>query len=263
MTTWDAKASSRDGTLRRAAARRDAEGDRSVIDVSTILFDFFGTLVTYEPDRSRLEYPVTHGMARSLGYRWDHDHFVMDWHAASSTLEATTAESHAEFSMTDAAHAFAQRSGLELSERAAVDLGARFVDEWQQHVIPVPGAADMLRRLAASYRLGIVSNTHDPAMVPSMLDSMGIADVMSIVLLSVEHGYRKPHPSIYARCLDQLQVSPGEVLFVGDSYAADYDAPRRAGMHALLISDTPPSAVPPAHRLRTVVDTESVLPGRT
>ena len=142
--------------------------------------------------------------------------------------------------MTDAAHAFAQRSGLELGERAAVDLGARFVDEWQQHVIPVPGAADMLRRLAALYRW-LVSNTHDPAMVPSMLDSMGIADVMSIVLLSVEHGYRKPHPSIYARCLDQLQVSPGEVLFVGDSYAADYDAPRRAGMHALLISDSPPS----------------------
>jgi putative hydrolase of the HAD superfamily len=111
--------------------------------------------------------------------------------------------------------------------------------EWQQHVIPAPGAADKLRRLAASYRLGIVSNTHDPAMVPSMLDSMGIADVMSIVLLSVEDGYRKPHPSIYARCLDQLQMSPGEVLFVGDSYTADYDAPPRAGMHALLISDSP------------------------
>ena len=95
-----------------------------MIDVSAILFDFFGTLVTYEPDRSRLEYPATHRLARSLGYRWDHDHFVTDWHAASSTLEARTAESHAEFSMTDAAHAFAKRSGLVRDERAAVELGA-------------------------------------------------------------------------------------------------------------------------------------------
>lgn len=226
-----------------------------------ILFDFFGTLVTYEPDRSRLPYPATHEMARSLGYRGDHDRFAVEWHAASTALEVATAESMVEYSMTDAAVAFAGHCDLTIGPDDAVRLGASYLDEWRAHVRPVEGAAAMLHRLAGSCRLGVLSNTHDPHMVPSMLDAMGVADTMSLVVLSVDNGVRKPHPSIYARCLDELVVRPDEVLFVGDSQDADYDGPRRAGMHARLIGSAPVAGVPDAHRIHTVLDTEAAVAG--
>ncbi len=228
-------------------------------DLSAILFDFFGTLVTYEPDRSRLTYAASHRLASSLGYPSNHDRFVADWNAASSELESLSAESHVEFSMTDAARSFAVRCDLELEDDATVELGSCFVREWQQHVVPVAGAAEMVKRLAAIHRVGIVSNTHDPQMVPAMLDTMSLSDVMSVVMLSIDHGFRKPHSSIYMRTLELLDVAASRVLFVGDSYVADYEAPTQLGMRALLIGGAPSLPVPDEHRLASVLDAETAL----
>ena len=201
--------------------------------------------------------PATHELARSLGYQGDHERFSAEWDAATAALESATAGSLVEFSMTDAAVAFARHAGVPITDIDAVALGASYLREWRRHVCPVAGAPEMVMRLARSHRIGVVSNTHDPDMVPSMLAAMGLADSMSIVVLSVEHGVRKPHPSIYARCVDELGVEPAEVLFVGDSYAPDYEAPRRAGMHARLICTDADSRVIARHRLRTVTDTEA------
>lgn len=228
-------------------------------DVSVVLFDFFGTLVVYQPDRSQLAYPRTHNLARRQGYRHDHERFVIDWHRASSTLEEATATTHEEFSMTDAATAFASASGLALTETESIELGRSFVQEWQQHVAPVPGVHEMMVRVAAERRVGIVSNTHDPTMVPASLDEIGIGHLMSLVLLSVEHGYRKPHPSVYDHCLDELSVEPHHVLFVGDSLEADYRAPLRAGMRSLLIADQQPLGVPVTSIVRSVTEVEALL----
>lgn len=227
--------------------------------MSVVLYDFFGTLVVYQPDRSQLAYPTTHDLARQLGYRYDHERFVIDWHRASSLLEESTASTHVEFSMADAAAAFASGSGLVLTEPESIALGRSFVQEWRQHVSPVPGAAEMMVRVAARHRVGIVSNTHDPTMVPALLDEMGIGDLMSVVLLSVEHGYRKPHPSVYEHCLSELAVEPHHVIFVGDSLEADYRAPLRAGMRSVLIADDPPIDVPSASVIRSVVEFEALL----
>jgi len=240
-------------------ARVSTHNANRLSDVSVVLFDFFGTLVVYQPDRSQLAYPRTHDLARRQGYRYDHDRFVIDWHRASSTLEEATATTHVEFSMTDAATAFVSASGLALTETESIELGRSFVQEWQQHVAPVPGAREMMVRVAAERRVGIVSNTHDPTMVPALLDEMGIGDLMSLVLLSVDHGCRKPHPSVYDRCLAELAVEPHHVLFVGDSLEADYRAPLRAGMRSVLIADHQPLGIPATSVVRSVVELEALL----
>jgi putative hydrolase of the HAD superfamily len=228
-------------------------------DVSVVLFDFFGTLVAYEPDRSRLAYPATHELARTFDYPGDHERFVRDWDRAASGLEAATAESHVEFSMTDAAMAFSSACGLALAEADAAQLGRSFVREWQHYVVPVPGASEMVARLAASRRVGVVSNTHDPMMVPTLLAEMRLAELMSLVVLSTDHGLRKPHPSIYERCLEELDAEPNEVLFVGDSLEADYAGPLRAGMRSVLIADHDPVGVPRTSVVRSVVEREALI----
>lgn len=226
---------------------------------SAVLFDFFGTLVHYEPDRGRLAYPSTHALAQELGFRGDHDTFSEQWNSESTRLELATAGSHREFSMLDAAEAFCHAAGLTVGQPATAELAAEYLREWQLHVRPVAGATAMLHRLADSFRLGVVSNTHDPAMVPTMLRDMGVDSIIAVTVLSIDHGFRKPHPSIYAAALSQLGLAPTDVLFVGDSFTADYEAPARMGMSARLIGSDERSVCPAEHRLRSVLDVEAEL----
>ncbi len=167
--------------------------------------------------------------------------------------------------MTDAARAFAVAAGLDLSDEQLVRLGTVFVEEWSEHVSPIEGVADMLVRLADRWTIGVVSNTHDTAMVPRMLREMGADGAVSFTLLSVEHGRLKPHPSIYRTALDRAAVRPHEAVFVGDNVDADYVGPRDAGMRALLIDPDRSQAVDDiddiddADRLVSVLDVEAVL----
>jgi putative hydrolase of the HAD superfamily len=227
--------------------------------LQAVLFDFFGTLVTYEPDRSRLAYPDSHRLLRRWGCDLSHESFVKQWDAASNGLQRASARSMREFSMLDAARAFAATSGLDLSGAQCHDLATTFVVEWQRHVRPVTGVADLLARLAGSYRLGVVSNTQDPAMVPSMLRQMGVAHHLDIVVLSVVHGYRKPHRSIYTAALESLGVAAADTAFVGDSYEADYLGPRAAGMTPFLIDPEDAHGVPRARRLPALAHLEDCL----
>lgn len=224
-----------------------------------LLFDFFGTLVAYQPDRARLGYPQTHHMASSFGIRCDHDTFVDTWDESSQSLEQASRRTLREFSMTDAATAFADASDVQLADRQLSELGASFVEEWSQHVHPIPGVAAMIERLARTWSISIVSNTHDVDMVPTMLDRMGISQIVSAVTLSVEHGWLKPHASIYQVALDAVASTSDGAVFIGDSYEADYVGPIQAGMRAFLIDPDHTHDVPDHHRISSILELELAL----
>ena len=227
--------------------------------MKAIFFDFFGTLAHYQPDRTQLTSPGAHEHARSLGFQGDHDAFVETWDAASSELEQSARATLREFSMTDAAAAFARRTGLGLRPNDCERLGRVFVEEWARHVHPIPGVADLIRRLATDVSVAVVSNTHDADMVPTMLGDMGIDDVVADAVLSVDVGWLKPHEAVYQTALERVRCRPSEALFVGDSYTADYVGPRRSGMSALLIDPNDHHGLPAAHRISSVLDLEAMM----
>lgn len=222
--------------------------------MKVVLFDFFGTLVRYEADRTVLRYPRTHDLLAGWGWERGHDEFVTMWDHASVGVERVGTEAGREVSMIEFAAAFDQHAdvGLDGDQRAA--LAAIFVDEWSEGVRPVPGAHEMLRQLADHARLGIVSNTHDFEMVPRLVSEHFAPSFFEHTVLSVAHGVPKPDPSIYAAALAAFAVEASSVLFVGDSYEADYLGPVAAGMNALLIDPTGECPVPDEHRLSSVLD---------
>ena len=224
-----------------------------------LLFDFFGTLVEYEADRKQLGYPETYRLVQHWGGPVDHELFLAQWDAASAALEEVSASTFVEFTMLDAASAFAATAGLLLSRDQLTGLAATFISEWQRHVIPVAGVTDLIVSLSDSYRLGIVSNTHDPHMVPSMLQTMGVAEHFEVILLSVDHGYCKPHPSIYDLAIKRMGCAASGIAFVGDSYESDYLGPRQAGMDAYLIDPEVRYQLPAAARLESVLDIAALL----
>ena len=56
--------------------------------VDAVLFDFFGTVVEYEPDRANLHYGSTFTLLESWGHRLaSHEAFVELWDGATGELE--------------------------------------------------------------------------------------------------------------------------------------------------------------------------------
>lgn len=138
-----------------------------------------------------------------------------------------------------------------------------YVDEWSSVVRLVDGVPDMLGRLAAAgHRNVLVSNTHDAAMVGRHLDSFGILPHLDHVVTSVDLGWRKPQPEIYTAALEPFGTSPGDAVFVGDTYVADYVGPTSVGIEAYLIvpDGAPlPDGLPADRRLASVLDLEARL----
>jgi len=222
--------------------------------VAIILFDFFGTLVDYSPSRTEQGYERTHALLRELGIDLDYTDFLWHWSETAAGFDSASEVDDHEFSMVELGRAFLTDLGHPDPERDAERLVTSYVSDWSQGVHPIERVPALVERLARHHRLAIVTNTHDPRLVPDHLDSMDIAGHFEAVVTSVEVGWRKPHLAIYAAVLDALGATAAQCTFVGDTKGPDYDGPRAAGMRALLIDPDGAHAIPPADRLDTILD---------
>ena len=225
---------------------------------STILLDFFGTLVGYSASRSEQGYPRTDALLRTGGWTGTYEGWLAQWEATFAEFDEHSRCDLSEFSMTEVATAFLNRVGLSFDGDVVADLVVTYLDEWSAGVIDIEGLRGTLEALAGERRLGVVSNTHDAGLVHGHLVRLGVADLFDDVVLSIEVGQRKPHPVIYQAALERLGAEPTQTLFVGDTLDADYEGPRHAGMHAMLITDTD-GVVPNADRLATVLELPDAL----
>ena len=120
----------------------------------------------------------------------------------------------------------------------AVERVARGIyDDWAEHrhfelYDDVPGALRVLK--AQGFRLGLISNSHRP--LESFEAHFDLEGLISVRVSSADHGFLKPHPSIFHAALDLMQVRPQDAAMVGDSIPHDIDGARRVGMRPILIA---------------------------
>lgn len=86
---------------------------------------------------------------------------------------------------------------------------------------------DLLRR--RGLRLGVVS---DSPFTREKLAALGLQDGWDAVVSADDAGALKPNPEPFLRVARLLDVVPGEVLFVGNSYRRDVVGAHGAGMRA-------------------------------
>ncbi len=86
---------------------------------------------------------------------------------------------------------------------------------------------------ARGIRVGLISNTHRS--LASFQSHFEIDQFVSGAISSSEHGYMKPHASIFQAALDLLGVTAGESVMVGDSPPDDIEGALRMGMRAVLL----------------------------
>jgi putative hydrolase of the HAD superfamily len=99
---------------------------------------------------------------------------------------------------------------------------------------------EVLRELAAAgVRIGLISNSH--RCLASFQSHFDLQGLISATVSSSEHGFMKPHPSIFSAALQLVNVEAAEAVMVGDSVRQDVEGAICAGMRAVLLQrgDTP------------------------
>jgi len=225
-----------------------------------LLFDFFGTLVDYSPERCDREYPRTRSFLDGLGLTMSADELAAGWEESWYPFEERSQLDHREFSMIDVGTVFLRSMlGREPDPAVTRELMDVYIGEWDAGVTYLDGLTRWLEKLAGDYRLAIVSNVHEAYLVPSHLEKMGLKNRFDAVILSVEVGWRKPHPEIYATALQTLGAQADQAVFVGDTHSADFLGPERAGIKSFLIDPHDRAGVPKARRLNTIFDLSTRL----
>jgi FMN phosphatase YigB (HAD superfamily) len=104
----------------------------------------------------------------------------------------------------------------------------RFAAALAEHVIPEPGVAACVARLAANRRVAIVTNGGAAQRVK--LRAIGLESIVHAVFVSGELGIAKPAPGIFERALCWTEHPAAEVLFVGDDPNIDLAPAAALGM---------------------------------
>ncbi|HEY1488353.1 MAG TPA: HAD family hydrolase [Micromonosporaceae bacterium] len=229
--------------------------------ITHVLFDFFGTLVDYSAALDGQSSAADcAALIRSYGGGIDESAFVNGWDAAYEAFESRASRDRREFSMDQLSHSFlAEILDREPTPDEARLLATTYVRQWNDGVRYRPDTRAILDALAERFRLAVVSNTHEAELVPAHIAAMDIGGYFEAVLTSVEFGWRKPHPAIYAEALDRLGVDPADAVFVGDTYDADFVGPESAGIRAYLIDPAHAYDIPADRRLESLADLPSRL----
>lgn len=123
------------------------------------------------------------------------------------------------------------------------DCARQIYNEWagNQHFFLYDDVSAVLTELARrGLRLGLISNSH--RCLSSFQQHFELDGLIAAAVSSSEHGYMKPHPSIFEAAMTLAGVSAAESVMVGDSLSHDIDGARRVGMRGILVhrSDDPP-----------------------
>jgi putative hydrolase of the HAD superfamily len=122
-------------------------------------------------------------------------------------------------------------------------------DEWAvcQHFFLYDDVTPALRDLAArGVKVGLISNSH--RCLASFQQHFELHGLVAAAVSSSDHGYLKPHPSIFESALTLLGVPAADAVMVGDSVPHDIEGARGVGMRAVLVQRAPQPgvSVPPA-----------------
>jgi len=121
-----------------------------------------------------------------------------------------------------------ERMAMALGE--AVGAGAVLLDH----------AAEVILELAASYRLGVVSNYPQGPVVGATLERFGLRRHFEVVVVSSDTQWMKPHADCYRPALAALQAVPSRTLMVGDDLRNDVQGAKALGLHAAWLAPGKP-----------------------
>lgn len=228
-----------------------------------VLFDFFGTLVSYSASRVDQGYPRSHDLLLKAGTSLTYQQFLSLWDLVFREFDEASDAQLIEFSMDDVCEAFLRRALHDTPSATTVrQFRDVYLNEWNKGVEYIPGASDLLADLHDRYALVLVTNTHHAEVVFSHLSVMDITQYFSAVVTSVEYGKKKPSPELFSHALSISGGIANSSVHVGDSFAADYKGAASAGIDCFLIDPCERFPIPQSARINHVLDIRERLLSR-
>jgi putative hydrolase of the HAD superfamily len=223
--------------------------------IRAIGFDLFNTLITVEPQTLQEANARLFSSLRENGFQLEEEAFrkahrqaAMD-HLAECRKDGK--ETHNRFWISEALAAQGYQVPPE-DWRIAVAVDGYF-SAFLDYCRLIPGTLSMLETVKRDYRLGLLTNfTHGPA-ARNILAQVGITPFFSTILISGELGYRKPHPSVFIKLIDQLGVQTHQMLYVGDDPEPDITGARAAGIQPVWTTYVADHQIPYARGILTGV----------
>jgi len=144
-----------------------------------------------------------------------------------------------------------------------IDVARAIYEQWSvnHHFEMYEDVAPVLTGLSErGLVVGAISNSHRS--LDAFCEHFSLRDLITVAVSSAEHGYMKPHRSIFDAALAKAGVAAGESVMVGDSLRHDIDGAVAAGMRAVLLrrsGEVPASLPPDVSVITTLTDLPALL----
>jgi HAD superfamily hydrolase (TIGR01509 family) len=203
-----------------------------IFHVKAVTFDDFYTLRYPFGQREDIIYPILRAL-KERGFFFDDQIFMKQYFIADMDYRRSLKETLRESLLDDMVSSALIACGCDPEAitgavNEAVDFGIKTREcRWFPHA-----KATLKSLREKGYMLGLISNTH--WRIPDSLRGE-FENLFDVVTLSYEHGYAKPHPSIFEVTLNELGVDADECLHVGDDPISDVRGARDVGMKTAFI----------------------------
>lgn len=207
------------------------------MNIKAIIFDINGTLINIHTDEGMDE--IYRGVSHFLRYQgiYLHRGEVRDqYYRIMEEQFKAGGEEYPEFDAVALWREFLSRNlnpsrSLPSEKIAAMP---RFLAEMYRgislHRLELyPDVKSVLDELKPRYSLAVVSDAQSSWALPEMR-ATGIFGYFDPIIISGDHGYRKPDSRLFQAALDGLGTAPEDVLFVGNDLYRDVFGAQKMGM---------------------------------
>jgi putative hydrolase of the HAD superfamily len=205
--------------------------------IKAVFFDFYNTLVGYDPPREILQA----NMLKEMGIDASPESLIRPILTADEFLY----QEHARYSLSKRSKEETMSLYLQYHEIILKEVGlevsreviAEVLNKWMHSDLKVvlyddvaPVLTDLKER---GLILGMISNV-DRDITP-LYQKLGLSTWLKLVVTSQDTGFSKPDPGIFQAALKQAKVKPSEAIYVGDQYQYDVVGANGAGMLGILL----------------------------
>ena len=144
-----------------------------------------------------------------------------------------------------------------------IQVAREIYDQWSvnHHFEMYDDVAPVLTQLSKwGLIVGAISNSHRS--LDAFCEHFSLGGLITVSVSSAEHGYMKPHRSIFDTALAKAGVQPEEAVMVGDSIKHDIEGALALGMRAVLLrrsGELPPALPPDLPVITTLADLPALL----
>ncbi len=206
--------------------------------IKGVLFDLYGTLIDIETDESMEE--IYRGIAHYLTYQgvYVHRGEVRDrYYQIMKQQKEACHEEWPEIDVEAIWGEFLRREGVtDVTARGklALILAHLYRGISRKRLRLYPGVKEVLDELHRTYRLAIISDAQPCYALPEM-KAVGLDGYFAPIIISVQYGFRKPDQRLTEKALAIMNLTPSEVIFVGNDMYRDIYGAGRLGIKTILV----------------------------